>query len=59
MRAYVMVTGAAFTLLTLVHVWRFTVERHTITEPIFVLVTAVSAAFAAWAFGLLRSRQRS
>ena len=53
MKTYVIVTGVVFVLLTLVHVWRAVVEPHAVTEPIFVAVTVLGAAFGLWAGRLL------
>jgi dolichyl-phosphate-mannose--protein O-mannosyl transferase len=54
-KAYLMVTGAVFGLLTVAHVWRAIVESGLIArEPWFILITALSAALCIWAFTLLR-----
>ena len=53
MKAYVITTGAVFGLLTLVHIWRVTEERHLATEPWYVLITLASAALSFWAGRLL------
>jgi hypothetical protein len=55
MRAYVMTTGAVFALITFAHVLRIVAEGlHLLTEPLWVLLTAATAALAIWAWRLLR-----
>jgi len=53
MRAYVITTGAVFGLLTAVHIWRATAERHLATEPWYVLITLATAVICLWAVRLL------
>ncbi len=50
MRAYVMVTGAVFALVTLVHIWRMVEEPNMAREPWFLALTILTAtlALAAW-----------
>lgn len=59
MKFYLAVTGTVFGLLTLAHLWRIVAEsRGLATEPWFVAITVISAAFSIWAFRLLlRSRR--
>jgi hypothetical protein len=59
MKAYVMVTGAIFGLVTVAHLWRMVVERPLATEPWYILVTAVTAALCFWAWHLLRRAGKS
>lgn len=54
MKAYVITTGALFGLLTVVHLLRIVWEPHLATDPIYILITAVSAALCVWAFFGLR-----
>ena len=55
MKTYVMTTGAIFGLLTAVHLWRLAVEYpHLGTDPFFIVVTLLSAAFCFWAWRLVR-----
>ena len=55
MKAYVMTTGVVFGLITLAHLLRIMAEGpHLLTEPLWVLLTAATAALAIWAWGLLR-----
>ena len=53
MKAYVIITGAVFGLLTLVHIWRAIVEHSVLTEPWWILITLVAAALCVWAVRLL------
>ena len=53
MKAYLITTGGVFALLAIMHVWRAIVEPGA-REPLFILLTVLAAAFAAWAFSLLR-----
>jgi hypothetical protein len=54
MKAYVMTTGLVFGLLTLIHVWRVIAEGpHLVSDPWWILITAVAAALCLWAFRLL------
>ena len=57
MKAYVITTGAVFSLLTLVHIWRAMEEGHLAREPWYILITLAAAALSLWAWRLLwRSR---
>ena len=50
MRAYVITTGIAFALLTVVHAWRIVWEDgRLVVNPPFVAITLVCAALAVWA----------
>jgi hypothetical protein len=54
LKAYLMVTGAVFGLLTLAHVWRIVEEgSHLATDVPWILITVASAALCIWAFRLL------
>jgi len=60
MRAYVMVTGVIFGLITLAHIWRAIVEGSRLaTEPAFILLTVAAAALCLWAVRLLWRPPRS
>ena len=60
MKAYLLTTGAVFGLITIAHICRLFVEgRHVAEDPVFLLLTAFSAALCGWAFGLLKVRSRS
>jgi hypothetical protein len=54
MKAYAITTGALFGLLTIVHLLRIVKEPQLGTEPIYLLITALSAALCVWAFFVLR-----
>lgn len=59
MKAYLITTGTTFGLITLAHVWRVFAEGgHLATDPVFMLLTAVSAGLCWWAFRLLRQMAR-
>jgi hypothetical protein len=59
-KAYLIVTGAVFGLLTLAHVWRIIEEgSHLATDVSWVLITIASAALCLWAFRLLWRSSRS
>ena len=54
MKAYVMTTGAAFGLLTLVHLWRIIEEGpHLVMDPWYALITLAAAALCLWAWRLI------
>jgi hypothetical protein len=59
MKAYIITTGVVFAVLTLLHIWRATLERHLATEPWFILITLASAALCLWAVRLLQHWPRS
>jgi len=60
MRAYVIITGIVFALLSLAHVWRiFGENRQLATQPDFVIITLASAALSPWAWRVLRTAPRS
>jgi hypothetical protein len=59
LKAYLVTTGTVFGLITVAHIVRaFAEGRHLLTEPLFILLTAVSAALCLWAFRLQRSASR-
>ena len=59
MRTYVIVAGAVFGLLTVVHIWRIAVEPHLVTEPWFILTTLASAALCVGAWRVARRAPRA
>jgi len=59
MKAYVVVTGVVFGLVTAAHVWRCIVERHVATDPLFLTITAISAVLSVWAGRLIWPKSRS
>jgi hypothetical protein len=55
MRTYVAVTGIAFALIVAAHLARIADEGlHPLTEPIFVVSSAIAGGLALWAWWLLR-----
>jgi uncharacterized membrane protein len=54
MKAYTITTGAIFGLITIAHILRLVSEPHTATEPVFILLTVLSAALCVWAWMVLR-----
>jgi len=60
MKAYVIIAGAVFGLLTLAHIWRVVEEgAHLATEPWYVLVTIAAAGLCLWALRVLWRSPRS
>ena len=60
MKTYVMITGAVFGLVAAVHVWRALEEGpHLATDPWFVLITIIAAAFCLWACRLVWAAKRT
>jgi hypothetical protein len=59
-KTYVMITGALFGLLTLVHIWRAIEEGpHRATDPWFILITVAATGLCLWAVRLLLRSPRS
>jgi hypothetical protein len=55
MRVYVLTTGLVFALITFAHLLRVLAEGpHLLAEPLWVLLTAATAALSIWAWRLLR-----
>lgn len=55
MKAYLIVTGATFGLITVAHILRVAAEgTHPMTEPVFVASTVLAAVLCFWACRLLR-----
>ena len=60
MKAYVMTTGGGFGLLVAAHIWRIVEEGpHLARDPVYLLITAVAAAFCVWAWRVLRLMPRA
>lgn len=54
MKAYLVVTGTLFGLLTLVHIWRVFAESRLLAQDgWYILITAISAGLCVWACRLL------
>ena len=59
MKAYIITTGVIFGLITVAHIMRFVMEGSRLaTEPVFILLTLLSAALCVWAWQLLRRLSR-
>jgi hypothetical protein len=59
MKAYLITTGTIFGLITVAHVWRaFAEGKQVATDPLFLLLTALSAILCLWAFRLLMLKSR-
>ena len=51
MKTYVATTGVMFALLVVVHVWRAIEEGpHLAKDPAYIVITALAAAMAFWAW---------
>jgi hypothetical protein len=60
MKVYLITTGIIFGLITVAHIWRAVAEgSHLATDPVFILLTVLSAALCLWAFSLLKLSSRS
>jgi hypothetical protein len=58
MRSYVIVAGAIFGLLAVLHVWRMIVEPHLARDPWYLLITVAAGALSVAAWRVVR-RSRS
>ena len=59
MRAYLVVTGIIFALVTIAHIVRVAMEStRFVTEPDFVILTILAASLSVWAVVLLRRSNR-
>ena len=59
MKAYLITTGIVFGLITVAHVWRaFAEGSHLATDPVFIVLTLLSAGLCIWAFRLLKVSSR-
>ncbi len=55
MKAYLVTTATLFSLIAVLHAWRMIEERSSLaTDPWFLIITLIAAAFAGWGIGLLR-----
>lgn len=60
MKAYLVITGTVFGLITLAHIWRFCAEgSRLVSDPFFIILTIVAAALCFWAVSLFRRLSRS
>jgi len=59
MKAYIITTGIIFGMITVAHIMRFLMEGSRLaTEPVFILLTLLSAALCVWAWQVLRRLSR-
>ena len=59
MKAYLLITGVVFALVTGLHVWRAIAEGPALAkQPLFILLTLLTAALCVWAAWLLRRSWR-
>lgn len=56
MKAYVVITGVLFGLLTVVHLWRIVEEPHLVRQPFFLGITVLSGALSLWSWRAARRR---
>lgn len=54
MKAYLITTGVIFGLITVAHILRMATEGAHLKEPVYILLTLLSAALSIWAVQLLR-----
>jgi high-affinity Fe2+/Pb2+ permease len=60
MKAYLIITGTIFGLITAAHIWRIVVESSLLArEPWFMTLTILAAAMFTWAVLLLRRAPKS
>jgi len=59
MKAYLLITGGVFALITVAHIWRMALEPNMLTQPWFLLMTFCAAAFSVWAILLFRETGRA
>ena len=60
MKAYLVITGLVFLLITLAHVARVVVEgAHLLRDPFFVATTLLTIGMSAWAARLLARGSRA
>jgi len=59
MKAYIITSGAIFGLITITHLLRMIMEgRHVATDPIYILLTILSAGLTIWAWRVLARLSR-
>jgi hypothetical protein len=59
MRSYVIVAGAIFGLLAVLHVWRMIVEPHLARDPWYLLITVAAGALCVAAWRVVRRSKTS
>ena len=56
MKPYVITTGTVFGLIVVAHIWRAVAEGPSIArDPVYIILTAVAAGLALWAWRVLKS----
>jgi len=59
MKAYIITSAAIFSLITVAHLLRIMMEGARLaTEPVYILLTLVSAALSVWGWYVLRRANR-
>ena len=58
MRTYVITTGVIFGLITIAHLVRMVLERRLVPDPVFIILTLISAGLSIWAWTVLRSSRQ-
>ena len=56
MRLYVIVTGVIFVLVTAAHIARMFLEPKSLTDPIFMVSSAIAVGLALWSIVVLRKK---
>jgi hypothetical protein len=60
MKAYLVITGTIFGLITIAHIWRVVAENpHLAAEPWYILLTLAAAGLCLWSVLLLWRSSRS
>lgn len=60
MKAYLIITGIIFGLITALHIWRMIAEGpQTAKDPFFIFLTLLAAGLCIWACRLLKTSSRS
>lgn len=59
MKAYIIVTGIIFALITVAHIWRATVETRLASDPLFIVLTLACIALSIWATRLVTRSPRA
>jgi hypothetical protein len=58
-KAYVVTTGTVFALIVATHIWRAFEEAEVAKSPVYIILTAVAAGLALWAWRVLKTMPRS
>lgn len=53
MKAYIAITGVIFLLITALHILRACYETHLVKDPVYILLTLLTAGLSVWAGRLL------